>query len=360
LKKLLVIVFLITSLYAQSKPVISFFNEMRTPELLRLFSDSTLVPTLKRMGAEIRMGIMDTTDGRAELLRRLNREGIPVAAWLILPEEKGYWFHAGNGDDAIACYQQVRNWARRQGIVFKAYGLDMELDMNDVNSIKRGDNGFFWRVFKRLYSKDEVETGRRKYAELVDMIHKDGYAVETYYAAFIRDETAIGRTAIQQATKFLDIRTEKDIPMLYSSFLSNGDGLMVVYGSEAGAKAVGIGSVGGGIDTTLPILNYKELIRDMTIASSFAEELHIFSLEGCVQKGYLTKLADHSFADTLKPSVAQTESVRAMRRFVQRTSTVLSYPTGILVTVLLVLGLLGWLFYLLLRALYRLVVRMTP
>jgi hypothetical protein len=53
------------SFAVNAKPVISFFNEMKSPQLAALYSDTTLLPTLQKLGAEIRMGMMDLTPERA-------------------------------------------------------------------------------------------------------------------------------------------------------------------------------------------------------------------------------------------------------------------------------------------------------
>ena len=37
----------------QAKPIISFFNELQTTELVKLFQDSTLIPNLQKLQAEL-------------------------------------------------------------------------------------------------------------------------------------------------------------------------------------------------------------------------------------------------------------------------------------------------------------------
>lgn len=110
MKKIILIVvvsicFTITTL---ANPVFSFFNEMKTPALVQLFKDTSIIYDLKKLNAQIRMGILDLTDERAQIIRDLNKSGVPVVAWLLLPEEKGYWFNSGNGQAAIARYQVSR------------------------------------------------------------------------------------------------------------------------------------------------------------------------------------------------------------------------------------------------------------
>ena len=195
----------------------------------------------------------------------------------------------------------------------------------------------------RLYDKTEIEKGRREYSQLIETMQHDGYMVESYYASFIKDETAIGNTAIQQATKFLDIKTDKEIPMLYSSFLGNPDGYYKIYGADIGLKAVGVGSTGGGVDTTLPTLSYEQLVHDISIASKFADEVHIFSLEGCVQKGYLTRLSNQQFDDKIEFNQAQVQAVQKLQKFVKLVSNLLSYPTIFFLSIILIIAGIIWL-----------------
>ena len=51
-----------------------------------------LLPSRQRSG----VAIVDFTPERAELVRRLNREGIPVIASLTMPPEQGFYFNAEN------------------------------------------------------------------------------------------------------------------------------------------------------------------------------------------------------------------------------------------------------------------------
>jgi hypothetical protein len=324
-------------------PIISFFNEMNSRELSVMFEDSAIIESLKKMHAEVRMGLVDLTYDRVQVVKKLNAAGIPVVAWLLLPEDEGYWFNSSNGLLAIKRYRDMKQWAEFNELEFKAIGIDLELDINDGKLIQQNPWNLFWMVPPRLYDKTEIEKGRREYGQLIETMQHDGYMVESYYASFIKDETAIGNTAIQQATKFLDIKTDKEIPMLYSSFFGNPDGYYKVYGSDIGLKAVGVGSTGGGVDTTLPTLSYEQLVHDISIASKFADEVHVFSLEGCVKKGFLTRLVNQQFDDKIEFDMQQVQSVQKLQKFVKLVSNVLSYPTIFFLSIFLIIAGVIWL-----------------
>ena len=338
----ILLLFIVSSACAK-KPIISFFNEMNSRDLVNMFDDTTIIASLKKMNAEIRMGMVDLSFDRVEVVKKLNQAGIPVVAWILLPENEGYWFNSSNGLQALKRYRDLQQWAAFNDLEFKAIGIDLELDINDAKLVRDNPLNLFWMIPPRLYSKAEYEKGQREYAQLIETMQQDGYMVESYYAPFIKDETAKGNTAIQQATKFLDIKTNKEIPMLYSSFLGNPDGYYKIYGSDIGLKAVGVGSTGGGVDTTLPTLGYEQLVHDISVASMFADEVHVFSLEGCVQKGFLTRLSEQQFDSKIELDQVQIQSVQQIQKFVKFVSTILSYPTLLILSIILIITGIVWL-----------------
>lgn len=346
--KIIILVFcLLNSVQLQAQPILSFFNELKSQELVELFSDPQVITQLQQLRAEVRMGMLDLTAERAGVIRQLNTAGIPVTAWLLLQEEQGYWFHLGNGRQAAARYTEVRDWAREHGLQFKYIGLDMELDMNDVRLAQSNPWKMVARLPGRLYDRKPLDRARTTYDSLLRMIQSDGFLSESYYAPFVKDDASLGNTALQQLTGFMDIRTNRAVPMLYSSFIGNPDGLLSVYGREAGVLTVAIGSTGGGIDPSLPTLRYEQLIHDLRLASSFATEVHIFSLEGCVNRGFLERLTREDLTPITTFDQNQIESTQNLQEIFRWSSRLLTYPTPtflglILIPVLLVAGIV-WL-----------------
>ena len=353
--KLIAIIFLfISSFTAEAKkPLLSFFNEMEGAEVKKLFSDTSLIPSLLQLNAEIRMGMLDLSPERAAVIKELNKAGIPVVAWLLLPKDEGYWFNSWNGDKAIERYHQVKKWADENGIVFKGIGLDLELDYNDIELWKHNRFKLFHKMIARLYDKGQVAKGKEVYQSLVSMIRKDGYPVESYYVPFVRYEAKSGKTAIQQLTGFLDITTDKDIPMLYSSFMGNAYGMIKVLAIDEHLKYVAIGSTGGGFDTTLHTMTWDDLAHDIRLASQTADEIHIFSLEGAVQKGFLKRLIDFDYSVPVTPQPEEVKKVNSLKSNVATISSVLSYPTIFLTCVLIIIMLAVWLVYRLVKFIIR-------
>ena len=358
MKKPLPILFLFLIICSRvvSQPVISFFNEMKSPQLVTLFSDTTIIPDLQDLGAEIRMGMMDLTQERASVIRQLNEAGISVVAWLLLPEDQGYWFHSRNSEAAFRRYDETKKWIKENNLQIKGIGIDLEIDMNDVTLFKSSPWKMVLTFYKRLYDKTALEEGTKKYNELVNLIQSDGYRVESYYIPFIKDEVSIKRMSLQRMTGIIDIHTEMEIPMLYSSFMGNPDGLLKIYGKDVHAGSVALGSTGGGVDPTFPTLTYDNLVHDLNVASEFADELHIFSLEGCIEKGYLKQLTDYKPDHSAAKDLSQERKVKTIQKIVRIISFLLSYPTLFLVGIVLIpLGLAGLGIYLIVKLLILLI-----
>ena len=241
------------------RPTISFFNEQEGKDLQILFSDTTLIPSLQRMNTQIRMGMLDLSPQRVAVLQQLNEAKIPVIAWLLLPKEEGYWFHSGNAERAFERYQEVKKWAQNNDIQFDGIGIDIEFDFTEIDLVKNNKLKFLQRAFARLYKKEEFLAAKEKYEKLINTIRKDSFTIESYYIPFFRKESEKGRTALQQATRFMDLETDKDIPMIYTSFIGNPYGMLTVLATEENLKYVAIGSTGGGIDPTLPRMSWEDL-----------------------------------------------------------------------------------------------------
>ena len=66
--------------------------------------------------------------------------------------------------------------------------------------------------------------------------------------------------------------------------------MILAYSAET--EAIGIGSTGGGMGAAIgPKLNWEQLRQDLLVAGQLSDPVFIFSLEGCVQQGYLKRLA---------------------------------------------------------------------
>jgi hypothetical protein len=343
----------LSQIASATNPKLSFFNEQDGKELQKLFSDTSLIPNLKRLNAEIRMGMLDTSPERVEILKKLNEAGIPVVAWLLLPKEKGYWFHSGNSKDAFNRYYEIKKWAEETGIKFSGIGIDLELDMNELELFKTNKLKLLGNVIGRLYDKKEFLESKEQYKKLIDTIRKDGFTVESYYIPVIRYETEKGRTSLQQASRFMDLETYKEIPMLYTSFMGNPYGVLKELAIDENLKYVAIGSTGGGFDPSLPSMKWEDLAYDLRIASKTAKEIHIFCLEASVEKGFIPRLINFDYDVSVKTYPEQEKAVQTQIDRVMMISGILSYPTLMILSIVLILATAVWLIYFLVKSIMK-------
>lgn len=278
-------------------PRLTFFCELDEAGLDELFagSDPPVLRQLRELRASVALALVDLSDRRAEVVRRLEHAGIPVAAWLLLPEEEGYWLNARNVAQARERYDRFRAWTRRHALRWARVGVDIEPNIQEVRAARHNP----WVVFTLLPRLlTSVESERRAYQALIDEIRADGYPVDAYVFPFVHQERLARTSALQRLTGMLDLRADREVCMLYSSFARPiGHALLDAYAAHFPAIAVGV--TGGGVEEGVdppPPLSWEELARDLRIASRHTDEIYLFSLEGCVRQGFLPRLAHFDWA----------------------------------------------------------------
>ena len=275
-----------------TKPRLTFFCELDRDALLNLFSSQKVLDDLSTLNASVSLGVIDFSPERAGIVQQLNRAGIPVIAWLLLSKNEGYWFNSGNFTYASNRYREFKLWTEKYSLTWKAIGLDIEPDINDVALVIEKKGAIFPKYIKKIFSNKNLKLAEENYQTLVHEIHDDGYLVESYQIPVLLDERKVKSTFIRKMGGLVDIQVDQEVLMLYTSiFRPHGVGILGSYGSEA--RAIGVGVTGGGVDIgfidSVP-LNWKEFSRDLRLAWYWCDNIYIFSLEGCVEQEFLSKL----------------------------------------------------------------------
>ncbi|MET0402107.1 MAG: hypothetical protein ABW123_06865 [Cystobacter sp.] len=282
---------------------LTFFCELEAEPLTALFSSPSVLQHLQALGASVSLGVLDLGPERAEVVRRLNAAHVPVIAWQLLPKDQGYWFHQGNAARAAERYTDFRAWTDTHGLRWDGVGLDIEPDIRDLHRALESR----WRVLPallpRLARGGLLHEARERYAALMARIRADGYRVDSYQLPFIVDERRARATLLQRLTGVLDVPADREVLMLYTSFLRpHGPALLESYAPQA--RAVGVGVTGGGVDVPglieVPPLDWEEFARDLRLARRWTEDVHVFSLEGCVGQDFLPRLRDFDW--TVEPA----------------------------------------------------------
>jgi hypothetical protein len=272
---------------------LTFFCELETKELQALFHEFPVMDDLAALEASVSMGILDLSPERADVVRRLNRADIPVVAWLLLPQEEGYWFNFNNAEQAVERYKAFKNWTDENELEWWGLGIDIEPDFSEMASLMQGRKSVIFPVLRRFLDLRAMREATATYWKLVSQMQADGYHVDIYHFPFIVDERKAGSTLIQRLVGLVDVPTDREVFMLYTSMLRpRGPGILWSYAPEA--DSVGVGSTGGGVQMEgiidIPPLDWVELSRDLRLARRWKEDIHIFSLEGCIRQGFMGRL----------------------------------------------------------------------
>ncbi len=276
-----------------SQPNLTFFCELKPEPLKALFADGSVIENLFSLKARVSLGLMDLGSERANLVRRLNDAGIPVVAWLLLPEEQGYWFNLRNAPQAVARYAEFKSWSERHGLRWAGVGLDIEPDIQEFQHYFSSKLRLLPLMWRRLFNHDQYRQARRSYQGLIERMRGDGFTVYNYELPFIADDLMAGSTLLQRLTGIPALPSTQRVPMVYNSFFRPlGPGLLGSYAAKAPSVAVGV--TGGGVQLKgmerFTPLNRQEFFRDLRLARSYTKNIHVFSLEGCVDQGFLRDL----------------------------------------------------------------------
>jgi hypothetical protein len=195
-------------------------------------------------------------------------------------------------------------------------GMDVEPDTREIQRVLADRRALIPTLLRRVVDDRARTKAAEQYAELVARIHSDGYRVDSFELPFLEDERAVGGSLIHRILGLVDVGADREIPMLYTSFLgSRGVGFLWSYGR--GKRAIIVGSTGGGVaiggaDQVRP-LGWEEFSRDLRLASRLADDVGIFSLEGCIRQGFLERLPDFAWAEPVALPADQAATIDRWR-----------------------------------------------
>ncbi len=333
------------------RPRLTFFCELDSANLQAFFADATVLDDLTALGAGVSLGLVDLTPERAAVVRRLAEAGVPTVAWLLLPPKEGYWFNLDNAAQAAARYTAFLAWTREHGLRWAGVGLDIEPDLRDLTRLLSGQaHRLLPSLPGRLLNGQRVRRAREDYLALVERIRADGHRVDSYQLPFIVDERAAGSTLLQRLTGVVELPVEREVLMLYTSAVrSHGAAFLWSYAPEA--RVIAVGSTGGGVElpegAELPLLSWEDLSRDLRLARRWTNELYVFSLEGCVRQGFLSRLRELDWEAPVEVPEAEARRLDSLRRSARRVLEASTHPARLpggvvgLGALLLLLGRMG-------------------
>lgn len=318
-----------------TRPRLTYFCELESDALQDIFS-VPVIAELASSAARISLGILDLSAQRAEVVRRLNEAGVPVVAWLLLPKDQGYWLNSENASLAAARYQAFKNWTQQSGLEWAGVGLGIGPNFSLVQQLPENRISLFGTLFRKSFNRRQLHNARDIYTALIWQMQADGCPVETYVLPFILDERKIHSAILQRATGLIDLSADREVLILFSSFSRpNSPGMLWSYAPDAApdaaanyAKAIGLGSTGGGIELeglNPPPLDWEELCRDLRLAYVYSSDIYVYSLEGCVRQGFLGRLKSFEWDRPIIEPAAKAVQVDNWRHTLQTILLVYRY-----------------------------------
>jgi hypothetical protein len=299
---------------ASKRPQLNFACQMETAALQSLFSDPEVIRDLQQLSAGITLSLIDLSPGRAQVVRQLNSANISVTAWLALPGQQGYYLNASNAAQAEVRFTELQKWTADSGLRWSGIGLDIEPNLQEFTSISRATSA----ALKRLFDPDTVNRARTAYAAFITRIEAAGYRVETYQFPFIADEREVGSTLLERLFGIVDVRGDREVLMLYSSFNRTADSALIwQYGPSAQLIAVGITAGDPQPGARMGPLSWEELSHDVIVASHFSPVVGIYNLEASVGRRFLPRLKALDWNQPVNISADQNRQVIRFRARVQ-------------------------------------------
>ncbi len=275
-----------------AQPQLIFACEMDTPELQSLFADPDVTRCLRLLHAGVSLSLTDLSPGRAQVVRGLSAAGIPVTAWMALPKAQGYYLNSSNANQAAARFADFQKWTANYGLRWAGVGLDIEPSLQEFDAARQGSvPSAAASILRRLFDRGIVQRARTDFAYLISQIHTAGYSVETYQFPFIADERAVHSTLLEHLFGIVDVRGDREVLMLYSSFNHRADSAVIwQYGPSAQAIVVGSTAPDPQPGSKFIPLSFDELAHDLIVAAHFSPIVGIYNLEACVRRGFLPRL----------------------------------------------------------------------
>lgn len=327
-----------------SRPVLVFACDRPTVELSSLFTPE-LISQLKQLGAGVALSTEDFSSARAQVVRQLNASGIPMTAWLVLPQAQGYYVNANDAPETAARFAEFDRWTRENGLHWEAVGLDIEPNFSEFASLKNHKWRLFWMVLRRAMDSGRVRRVRSVYQSLIQRMQADGYSVQTYQLMFIVHDRKIHSTLLERIFGIVDVRGNQEALMLYSSFAPQlGAAMIWQFGTDAQLIAVGSTASSGdpAQDASSPPLNWNEFSRDLLVAHHFSPVIGVYSLEGCVRQGFMPRLLSMDWGQPIVIPAAEVERTAHLSEAADAALWLFSHIFYFLAAFILILAWLMW------------------
>ncbi|HZD48747.1 MAG TPA: hypothetical protein VE178_08365, partial [Silvibacterium sp.] len=133
-----------------------------------------VISQLQQLHAGLAVEISDFSTERTQAVRKLNEDGIPLTAWLVMSRGQGHYLNGFNAPEAEERFSQFEQWTTANGLKWGAVGLDIEPNFDQLREVGKDKGRLIWLLTKRFFDYDQVERGRAAYAALIARIQAAG------------------------------------------------------------------------------------------------------------------------------------------------------------------------------------------
>jgi hypothetical protein len=228
-----------------------------------------------------------------KVIRRANRLGVPVWAWVLIPYSDGYWAWEGAAAEQLTATKALVSWARRKHVQLRGVALDPEPRVltpfeTAASMLGGGSDATLSALFQQSIDPPGQCAAWRGYARIVHWAKRHGVNIAAAPAPAALDDLKDRRLALQDATGFvlpnapwdeLYFQAYRSVFAYYSG-RDPGPGIVSSYLRSARhefgrAGQVSLGSAGRG-----PYRRFSSLLNDVRLAATLgAREVPIYSLE---------------------------------------------------------------------------------
>jgi len=250
---------------------LTFICALEPKALRALFENRFVLDDLKSLGAGVALVAREFSEERVQAVRLLNRLGIPVSAWLLLPGEQGSWVDCANPAQAAELYQALKRWSEVKGLSWSAVGFGA-FEALDLPPRKRGN-----AAARGLAA-----------GTLVEQAHADGLAVELVYTGLEapRNHSLASPLcrgvleAVPGVERRVWLRPLKGLAPRTEAGLASGGANEVCVSARQDDT-----SLEGGEPKA-----WLEFARDIRAARQKSKAVYVLTLESCASQGFLDPL----------------------------------------------------------------------
>jgi hypothetical protein len=292
--------------------------EQGIEQLQSLAANQSVLDALKTLHAQVAIPIQDFSSERADAIRRLDEQGIPVIAWLTLARQDGYYMNAGNEPQAEKRVADFEQWTREHGLQWAAVGLDIEPDFVALGDLRKHRLRLLATLLGRAFNTSRTGRAIQLYIALIHRLQSQGYVVQTYQMPYVPAERDVNSSLLDRVLGTIDLRGNQDYLMLYSNYARPfSSGIVWSLGRSAQAIAVGSTEGPGTPGTGSGPLNWDEFSRDLIVASHYTNRVGVYDLEGCVRQGFLPRLETFNWSQSVVLPAASVQRAERMGRFMR-------------------------------------------